>query len=525
MGLAWGITIMGSMAINRFYSGIGLILGLYCVNVAHAIEFQFQPSLTFQETYSDNIQLAPKGQQQGAFVTDISPGLSIRGINGGRLSANLNYRLQNLFNSGGDSSTRINHQLQLNTGYQVVRNRFNIAARSNISQQNISNLKNGDNINGANNRTNVYTVGMSANWTPNFNNFANAVVNVDFGYVANDSAQTLSNAMNLTESVTLVSGRDFKHVTWSANFNNTNNYRDNADNVQFQNTSGTLRGWVNRRFNFFATLGYANNNFQNSGPSSNGVSYTAGAQWIPNKFFNMQAGYGNNWNVNANFTPTRQTSMGIGYIDRSVGLNTGGAWNANFTHRRLRSTWRFNYLEDTTTVQQILSQNTSITIVDSNGNPLLNSTGQPLTVTVPLASLTNDVLSRKKADVSVSYRTGKSTFQIGSFFSRRDYKYSNNGVETVYSANASWNWFFTRRTSLYISPSWQKIDRKNSNTGDYKQQRYQGILRVTRTIPLNIGRYKVLNGSLEYRFLKQNSNVIANSYMENRITASLFMNF
>jgi len=140
MGLVWDTMIMGSMVINRsllkvieFYSGIGLILGLCCVNVVHAIEFQFRPSLTFQETYSDNIQLASKGQQQGAFVTDLSPGLSIRGINGGRLSANLDYRLQNLFNSGGDGSVRINHQLQLNTGYQVVRNRFNVAARSNIS--------------------------------------------------------------------------------------------------------------------------------------------------------------------------------------------------------------------------------------------------------------------------------------------------------------------------------------------------------------------------------------------------------
>lgn len=174
---------------------------LFAQAPAFAIDFIFTPNLTIQETYSDNIRLASKGQEQGAFVTEVSPGISIRGINGGRLNADFNYRMQNLFNAGGDGQTQINHQLQLNTGYQAIRNRLNVTARGSYNQQNISNLRGGDNINNLRARTNVWTAGTSVNWTPRFGQFANANVNIDFDYVGNDSADQLANSMNLRESI------------------------------------------------------------------------------------------------------------------------------------------------------------------------------------------------------------------------------------------------------------------------------------------------------------------------------------
>ena len=81
------------------FGGVYALLGL---SSAFAIDFRVVPSLRIEETYSDNIRLATKGQEQDAFVTEITPGISIRGVNGGRLTANLNYRMQNLFNAGGD---------------------------------------------------------------------------------------------------------------------------------------------------------------------------------------------------------------------------------------------------------------------------------------------------------------------------------------------------------------------------------------------------------------------------------------
>ncbi|MBE0469743.1 MAG: TIGR03016 family PEP-CTERM system-associated outer membrane protein [Methyloprofundus sp.] len=506
----------------------GATYTLFAQTPAFAIDFRLTPSLTIQETYSDNIRLAAKGQEKGAFVTEISPGFSLNGMNGGRLSANLNYRMQNLFNSGGDGSTRINHQLQFDTAYQVVRNRLNIAARSTVSQQNISNLRGGDNINNLNARTNIWTAGASLNWTPHFGQFANANVNIDFDYVGNDNAEQLANSMNLSESISLVSGSDFKHITWNANFDNTSNFRENEEDVSFQNTNATVRAWVSRRFNFFGTVGHANNSFQGLDSNTNGVFYTLGGQWKPNWYFDIEAGYGNNWHVSSNLSLSQRTRLSVGYNDRSVGLNTGGAWNASLYHNTRRSAWNFTYTEDTTTVQQILLADTPFIFVDAGGNPLLGNDGRPIIFNASLPTLSNDVLVRRVANASVSYTTGKSSFQLGGFYEKRDYQNSTADQQTVYGADASWNWQFSLRTGLFLSPSWQRITGDTVAPVDVagaNQDRYQFIARMTRTIPLRFGRSKLLNASIEYRFVQQDADLAENTYMENRVTASLFMNF
>ncbi len=520
-----------SLKVRRLILISSVVYILFAQAPASAIDFIFTPNLTIQETYSDNIRLASKGQEQGAFVTEVSPGISIRGINGSRLNTDFNYRMQNLLNAGGDGETQINHQLQLNTGYQVVRNRLNVTARGSYKQQNFSNLRGGDNINNLRARTNVWTAGTSVNWTPHFGQFANASVNINFDYVGNDNADQLANSMNLSESINLFSGRDFKHITWNVNFDNSTQFRENEDNVSFQNTNATVRVWVDRRFNFFGTAGYANNSFQGLNTNNNGVFYTVGAQWKPNWYFDVEAGYGNNWHVTSNFSLSRRTHLSAGYFDRSIGLNTGGAWNASLHHQTKRSTWNFTYLQDTTTVQQILLQNTPFIVVDAAGNPLLGNDGQPIIFNASLPSLINDVLVRRTATASVSYTTGKSSFQLGGFYEERDYQNSTADQQTVYGANASWNWQFSRRTSLLLSPSWQRI------TGDavevptnvnVNQDRYQFIARMTRTIPLSFlsfGRSRLLNASIEYRFVQQDADLEVNTYIENRVAASLFWNF
>ncbi|NOQ63318.1 MAG: TIGR03016 family PEP-CTERM system-associated outer membrane protein [Methyloprofundus sp.] len=495
-----------------------------------AIDFKFAPSLTVQETYSDNIRLATKGNEQGAFVTEITPGLSIRSFNGGRVNANFDYRMQNLFNAGGEGDTQIFHQLNFNSGYEVSRNKLFVNARSSFNQQDTTNLRGGDNINNLETRTNIWTAGSSAIWTPHFGSFADAIVNIDFDYVGNDSAERLTNSMNLRESVLIRSGLAFSRVTWNIAFENSTEYRQNDDDVQFQSGNATLRSWLDRTFNVFTTLGYANNDFDSLDDDSNGFYYTVGAQWRPTWYFDIEAGYGSNWHVSSNISLSKRTRFNIGYFDRSIGLNTGGAWNASLNHYTRMSTWRFSYSEDTTSVQSILLEDTPFSIVGIDGNPILGNDGNPLIFNASVPTLTDDVLTRQTADFSVSYRTGKSNVQMGGFYEKRAYDQSDNNQETVYGVNASWNWEFIRRSSVLFSPSWQRIKRNNiTATGfdlaDIEDDRYQFTTRLTHVMPLTIGRSSVVNLSLEYSFLKQNSTLELNSYVENRVVASIFMSF
>jgi hypothetical protein len=61
-----------------------------------AMEWKIVPGLDLKETYSDNITLAPPGNEKSDFVTQINPGISLTGT-GPRLKVNARYGMQNLF--------------------------------------------------------------------------------------------------------------------------------------------------------------------------------------------------------------------------------------------------------------------------------------------------------------------------------------------------------------------------------------------------------------------------------------------
>lgn len=116
--------------------------------------------------------------------------------------------------------------------------------------------------------------------------------------------------------------------------------------------------------------------------------------------------------------------------------------------------------------------------------------------------------------------------QLGGFYQRRKFSNIDNQLEKVYGADISWNWAFIRRTRLFVAPSWSQINRSSTSTGSSKDNRYEALIRLTRTLPLAWGRTTTLNTSLEYRYLKQISNLVVNnvevnSFTENRVTLSL----
>ena len=149
-----------------FIKLIGVLTTCYNTPV-FAINWSVNPFLQTQEVYSDNIRLTPQDSQIGAFVTDVSPSISVVGQSA-KTTMNLNYRMQNLYNARGDEQLSTFNQLQANGRLILVPNRFFLNSSSSISQQNISNTNiANDNISGSGNRTNVSTFSLSPTWTPN----------------------------------------------------------------------------------------------------------------------------------------------------------------------------------------------------------------------------------------------------------------------------------------------------------------------------------------------------------------------
>ncbi len=490
-----------------------LLLAIVVQGKVYAFDWIFRPTLTLREVLSDNIR-QDDSDKKTALVTEVSPGFSLGSISSIN-TFNLNYRLQNLYNAGGDGGFDVNHQLSLNSKYQLVRNRLYIDTQSSISQQNTSNRRIvSDNLAGRGSTT-VTTFSISPYWTPHFKDYVNGLVRVSYNRVSTTGGQSsLSDTNSYSQHIRLNSGRHFSRVQWFVDFNNQQNQRSDSEDVDFQSSTAQVNVFFTRFWSGFFRVGHQSNQFQTTTDTNkNGVFYTAGMQWQPSLRFSIQAGYGNNKFVTVNIMPMRRITWSTTYSNNDIGTNRGDRWQSSLRYYTRRSNWVFRYSEDTVTTQQILlgQQATLLQAGNNNNNVVLFRRDLP--------SLTDEVFVNKRADLSVSFRTGRSNLNFNAYRSRRTYQVSQSS-ETVFGASAGWNWSFSRRSQSNIRLLWQQTDGQDGTS----DKRFEGILGVTRNI-VNFAGSKQVNGRVEYRYVNQQSDLANNQFTENRISASLFMQF
>ena len=528
---------------------------------SYALSWTINPFVQAQEIYSDNIKLQRSGKEQGAFVTALNPGVSIS-AQSARSNLNFNYRMQNLYNAGGDNGITIFNQLQSNSHNIFIPNKLFLDSYSTIGQQNINNNRLGaDNINGSANSTNVYNFGLSPYWTPRFANYAYGTARLNINTIAtsgsnnsplitnidNNQNNTLSDSVNLVETINLNNGSYFQRVNWNLSFNNNENHRINNPNVSFQNYNARVGTAINQKFSVFTQGGYSNNNFQsNSGDNNTGFYYTVGGQWQPNQRYSLTAGGGNNSFVTVYISPMQRLNWTTTYSYNAVGTNfgqysgtsgvngggnSGSNWQTALNYRTRRSTWSLTHTNNTTTSQQILAQNQIFPTQNQSGDQIANVVPDPRIINNP--NLNNEVIITKNWNFSVSFNTGKSTLSGNAYLNDYSYPYSNTNLsntnQKLIGVSGTWNWNFASQTSAYLRPQWQM----NDNQGSINNNQYYTVsIGVNHSITSN------LNGVLEFRHVNQtgrggtdnslllnNLSGLVNDYQENRATASLFMRF
>ncbi len=482
---------------------------------ALALDWTLRPRVNFKEIYSDNIRLA-NTNKKSALVTEISPGISINGSSS-RGSLDLNYNLQGIYNAQGDSGVDIHNQLQMNADYELVRKRLFVDSSASISQQNVSNRRIvGDNISGGNDSSTISTFMISPYWTPHFKGFADGEFRVTYDRVASSGGNdSLSNTDTFSQNILLNSGNDFSIFSWALFFNHSESSRGSEEDVSFQNSQFEIRYAVARDYSVFARVGQSNNSFaSNSDSHNNGVSYTFGAQWKPSQRFRIEAGYGNNRFITVDISPFNRLHWITTYSNNDIGLNTGDRWDSELNYTTRRSVWRLSYIEDTITSQQSLLDQQIFSTTNAFGNQIQNPTFNSRNLS--LTSLTDEVFTTKTAQLSYSFRTGKSDISAEVFKTYRTFELSKDDEE-VFGLSASWNWQFSRRTSSNLRAGWQKTESDGIN--NFSDDRFDLSLAITRNI------LSRLYGSLEYRYVDQSSDDDLNSYSENRVTANLSLTF
>ena len=536
-------TVMGSMGIRNdslcfrkfslkllvCLSGCGVIMP----QITIAFDWRIRPTLSMSEVFSDNLELSDTAKKSG-FVSEVAPGLSMYGQSPWS-NFNLNYRLQGLYNAGGSETIELHNQLQMNSLYQAVRNTLFLRTSSSIHQQNISNSYIAtDNISGNRDRTTVTNFDISPYWTPHFGQYASGFLRGGYrqtsfnnsGFVENaEPTNPISDSSSYSADARLISGNKFGKIRWNLNYSLQHQNRDSGEDVQFEQYHGDLRYFINRKFSVYTNFGYENNDYQTANDSiKNGFFYTFGGRWSPSRWYSLEAGYGNNYNVTARFNPSNHLTGFVTYRYKNVGLNTGSSWDANINYRAQQADVSFRYFQETTTVQQILTQQYDVNVFDPSGNVLVDpNTGLPFIISIDAPLLVDDVIINKQGTLTFGYRSGKSYYNISLYNTRRTYEL-NPQQDNVYGATASWRWQIESRLNFYLRPTWQSIDISNSESGS-SNTRYDVALGLSRAIPINLGRPLLMQTRLELRHINQMSDLSSNDYTENRATANFFVRF
>ena len=516
------------LRLNKFLFGtcvLTLSYGLIFARTADAFDWQLRPSISFSEMFSDNLALSSIAKKSG-FVTEVAPGLSLYGSSPWS-NFNLDYRLQGLYNAGGRDAVDVNHQLQMNSLIQAVRDTLFLQTNSSISQQNISNsFMATDNLTGGRNRTETKSFGISPYWTPHFGQYAIGLFRVGYQNTSFDNSNFdntislnnfISDSETFSKQARLSSGTKFGVVKWNLNYSSQDQNRSSGSDVRFEQYQGDVRYYLNRKFNVFGIGGYENNDYQTlNNRLHNDFFYTIGGQWSPSRWYSLEAGYGNNKHVTVQFSPSDQLTGVVTYRNKEVGLNIGNSWDVNINYRARQAAIGATYTQQTTTVQDYLLRQVNVFTLNNDGN--LSPLG-----TFNLSLFVNDVIVTKQANLNFGYQTGKSYYNLSLYNTRRSYE-QNPQQDDVYGATASWQWQFAPRLNFYLRPTWQSTNTTNSSVSS-GNDRYDVALGLTRAIPIDLGRPLMMNTRLEFRHISQISDSSAFSYNENRATANFAVQF
>ncbi len=474
-------------------------------SMALAAEWTIQPLLEVAETYSDNIALEPSGLEEDDFVTEINPGLLLRGA-GRRLTLDLGYRLQNLLFANNSDSNSTNHQLFANATGELYREHLFLDASASVGQENFSDLgsRPSDNLSLGDDRGNVITYSISPYWRQRFRDLAEAQVRFTYDDVSGDNDDVSGSSRVVNAS--LVSGTRFGRWGWDLRYDRQDvsdevgdvadpNAVDNDGGPSFETFDGEVSYRLTRQLGLFAAGGFENNDFASVDQDTDGVTWRIGANWRPSRNTELEAFYGHRF--------------------------FGSTWGMDLTHRSRRTTWSANYREEVVQTRNLLLDRSLFALADTPQELITNpiATDQVeeeelVQFSGSLPTFSNEVFIDKTFAGGVDIDFRRMTLGLRGFNTTREFQQSGT-EEDQFGALAVLSRQISRATTATVSLDLERIDfndpsDRQDDTVDFRI----GILH-------QFGRH--LSGIVDYRFLDRSSSEEDAQFTENRIMGRLLV--
>ncbi len=521
------------------------------------------PRLSVGTTYSDNIQLAPSGEEEGDTVLQVDPGISVR-KQGGRLNLRLDYTAQGLFYADHRDADQINNNLLVFGAAELYQDNLFLDAYGSVYQVPV--VSNGrvdvgslgsdggalsslglfnnitlnvlpsasgvldpigifSNIALTDNQTTQSTFGISPYWRQNLGGWVEALLryryeNISYSGSNNsvDQQEGLFDSQINSIDFNLTSRRNFDILKWNLSYfylkqtgQQSNDIQGDGDDRQ-EKITGRSDYRLNNSWSLVAEAGYVNNQSSTYTDYTNGPYWGLGATWKPNRYYSLTGLYGLNYNnVSIKWNPSQRTDLIISRAYQGVGYSPGVYWNGSFSHRARFSIWSASYTQEVTTSQQLAGN--SLTGVGPDGQPVVLD-DQNQIVSGGSLGLSNEQFLSKSFNLGVTYLRGRTGLAFAAFSDNREFQDPTQNEDT-YGVGALWSWRFAPRTASFLGAGWGRDDLGL----DQKNEYWLSVIGLARVFSPDTG------GLISYRYYRNDADPTDQGFRENRLNIRFSMTF
>jgi uncharacterized protein (PEP-CTERM system associated) len=387
-------------------------LALLLAPASHAA-LKFTPGVALSEIYSDNVALAPSGQEKSQFITDFAPSFSVTDDTPRlKLSASVVQHLYLYSDKQIANTNRSTRDLNADMRAKVIEDLLFFDASASRAPQSVSAFgpqASSSNGYASTNRSDVTTWRV----TPYIQHRIGTTAVVMLRYTR-DSVDAGNSGMGSSKgdavTANLVSGPSFRVVGWNLDYNKQNLQDSITAKSSVETAHGGLQYRATTELRLTSSVGY--DRYQFGGPG--------GEQ------------RGKNWSVGFNWTPSLRSQL-----QASGGKSTyGNTYALLATHRSRHTVWRITYDDAVTTTRgQFMlpaSVNTA-SMLDGLFTPqypdpvaraqavaaYMAASGLPATLTQSVNYFSNRYMLQKQFMASVAFNGAHSNALLSAFSTRR----------------------------------------------------------------------------------------------------------
>jgi hypothetical protein len=465
-------------------------------------DWQLTPNLNLNETYTDNVDLAPI-DTTSSFITQAIAGLD----------AEYSSSLTTLRWSGTQIYAIYSHDSELNKDYRTLnatgQHSFWNGGPTFIASANIANITQNSANNGLADLVSGGTIEQKNYSTGLQYNFGNSSYSVtsSVNYSITRAEDNIGDNNGFTAQLSSQNGNNARHVYWQLNTNYTKREQQYTDNDGENYTVEALFGAITS-INLNPFIRYYDESIQGTGVNTTlntTSSWGPGLRWLATPHIIVDLSYNivpdktvsdNYFDASMQWEPSARTSLTLGYSQRFF----GEAYNLNFQHRTKRLTNSISYNESL----QVFGRNTF----------------QEVTIDDPELVESNEYSLNKALNWSSKLQLSRTSFSISASTNEKT-SLNTNIVDDTFDTSINITRTVSPKSNFSLSAGFNySIYDKNNPAGSRQEDYY-------RTISANFTRNlaSALSCNFTMRHINRDSTIDSFSYDEVRAIINITKEF